>query len=155
MTMGEFYRFESRWHLGGSRQAAYDVLIDVERYPDWWPQVRAVVNLGYDRGLVVCRSVLPFNLYLELHPSVRDPGAGVLEVGIEGDLVGWSRYTLTPTPSGVDVHYEQEVETRSRLLAAARWVRPLVRANHGLMMRSARRGLAAQVTRSVEGVRAG
>jgi len=136
------YRFDHRWLLDSSRQAAYDVLVDVERYPQWWPQIRAVAHLGPERALVVCRSVLPFDLHLDLRPVTRDPDAGILEVAIDGDLVGWSRFTLTPTPGGLDTHYEQEVETRGRVLQAARWFRPLVRANHTWMMRSAKAGLA-------------
>jgi hypothetical protein len=139
------HRFEHRWLLEGTRQAAYDVLVDVERYPEWWPQIRAVAYLGPERALVVCRSVLPFSLHLELEPVARDPERGILEVAIDGDLVGWSRFTLTPTSRGLDTRYEQEVETRGRMLDAARLARPLVRANHTWMMRSARAGLTARL----------
>ena len=132
------FRFEHRWLLDASREAAYDVLVDLERYPEWWPQISAVVKLGEDHGLVLCRSLLPFTLHLELRPEVRDPENGVLQVSIEGDLQGWSRFTLTPTPAGLDVHYEQEVETRRALLAATRFVRRVVRANHTWMMRGCR-----------------
>lgn len=145
--MGTTYRFEERWLLPGDRQAAYDVLVDVEHYPEWWPQIKAVARLGEDHALVVCRSMLPFNLNLELRPTTRDPESGRLEVSIEGDLVGWSRFTLTPQGDELDVHYEQEVETRGHLLEAARWFKPLVRANHAAMMRSARRGLERRIVR--------
>ena len=144
--MGEHYRFETRWLLDASRQAAYDVLVDLEHYPLWWSQIRAVVKLGDDHALVACRSVLPFTLHLELRPTVRDPDAGVLEVSIDGDLVGFSRFTLTPTARGLDAMYEQEVETRTRTLDATRWVRPAVRTNHAWMMRSARLGLTARLS---------
>jgi len=144
--MGEHYRFETRWLLEASRESAYDVLVDLEHYPRWWPQIRAVVKLGDDHALVACRSVLPFTLHLELRPVVRDPEAGVLEVSIDGDLVGFSRFTLTPTAGGIDARYEQEVETRTRMLDATRWVRPTVRANHAWMMRSARLGLTARLS---------
>lgn len=136
------FSFEHHWVLPLRQQQVYDVLVDVEHYPRWWPQIRAVAALGPDRALVACRSVLPFTLHLELSPVVRDPGRGLLEVAIDGDLQGWSRFTLTPTDAGLDIRYEQEVRTRGRL-DATRWVRPVVRANHAWMMRSARRGLLA------------
>lgn len=144
--MGTTFRFEHRWLLDATRDAAYDVLVDLERYPEWWPQVKAVVKLGEDHGLVLCRSLLPVTLRLELRPTVRDPEAGVLEVSIHGDLRGWSRFTLTPTPGGLDVHYEQEVETQRPALDATRLVRRVVTANHTWMMRGCRRGLGSRVT---------
>lgn len=134
------YAFEHRWLLPLRKQDVYDVLVDLERYPEWWPEIRAVAALGPDRALVACRSLLPFTLHLELRPVVRDPDRGVLEVAIDGDLKGWSRFTLTGTDAGLEVLYEQRVLTRGRL-DATRWVRPVVRANHAWMMRSARRGL--------------
>jgi hypothetical protein len=144
--VGESYRFENRWLLDASLRAAYDVLVDVERYPLWWRHIRAVASLGEDHALVVCRSALPFNLNLELRPVTRDPEAGVLEVSINGDLEGWSRYTLTPTDDGVDIRYEQEVVTVGALLGATRYARSAARANHHWMMRSARRGLVRELS---------
>ncbi|HSV37379.1 MAG TPA: SRPBCC family protein [Nocardioidaceae bacterium] len=143
--MSTSFRFEHRWLLDAEAGAAYDVLVDVERYPEWWPQISAVAKLGEDHALVLCRSVLPFTLHLELRPVVRDPDAGVLHVSIDGDLEGWSRFTLSPTDAGLDVFYEQEVETRRPMLDATRWVRRAVRTNHTWMMRSARVGLETRV----------
>ena len=137
------FRFEHRWWLDAPLDSAYDVLVDLERYPEWWPQVRAVAKLGEDHGLVLCRAVLPFTLHLELRPEIRDP-AGVLQVSIDGDLRGWSRFTLTPRGSGTGVHYEQKVETQRGVLHATRFVQGLVRANHTWMMRSCRQGLERQ-----------
>lgn len=144
--MGASYRFDERWLVDASREATYDVLVDLEGYPGWWPHIKAVVRLGEEHALVVCRSALPLSLHLELRPVVRDPGAGVLEVSIDGDLDGWSRFTLTPSSNGLDVHYEQEVVTRGPLLGATRVARPLARANHSWMMRSCRSGLSQAVT---------
>jgi hypothetical protein len=143
--VGTTFRFEHRWLLDSTREAAYDVLVDLERYPEWWPQVRAVAKLGEDHGLVLCRSLLPLTLSLELRPARRDPEAGVLEVSIDGDLHGWSRFTLTPSGAGLDVHYEQEVETQRAPLDATRLVRRVVTANHTWMVRGCRRGLATRV----------
>lgn len=144
--MGTSFRFEHRWQVDATREDAYAVLVDLERYPEWWPQVKAVVKLGEDHGLVLCRSFLPITLHLELRPVVRDADVGVLEVSIEGDLRGWSRFTLTPTERGLDVHYEQEVETHRALLDVTRLARGVVTANHTWMMRGCRRGLESRAT---------
>lgn len=117
------------------------MLRDVARYPQWWPQVRAAGWLGEGHGLVLIRSVLPLTLELELTAAAQDPDAGVLESRIDGDLVGWSRFTVAE-----DVHYEQEVHTPRWFMNLA--PRPVLRANHQSMMRSAQRGLAAQVRAS-------
>ncbi len=148
--MGQHYRFERRWRVHAARDDVYDVLVDLEHYPRWWPQVRAVVSLGVDHALVVCRSLAPLSLNLELRPVTRDRERGRLEVSIDGDLVGFSRFTLSPLGGQlggqVEVAYEQEVEARRRLLDAGRWARPLVVANHSWMMRAGERGLAGALT---------
>ena len=152
--MGTTFRFEHRWLLDAPRGEAYAVLVDLERYPEWWPQVKAVVKLGEDHGLVLCRSLLPITLHLELRPVVRDPDAGILEVSIEGDLRGWSRFTLTSTPGGLEVQYEQEVETQRAALDLSRPVRRVVTANHTWMMRGCRRGLVSATSAAGRGTAA-
>jgi hypothetical protein len=143
--MASAFRFESRWQLDATREAAYDVLVDLERYPLWWRQVRAVAKLGEDHAWVLARSLLPITLSLELRPVTRDPERGVLQISIDGDLQGWSRFELTPTGQGLDVWYEQEVVTHRAILGATRPLRAVVTANHSWMMRSCRLGLARRV----------
>ena len=53
----------------------HDVLVDLEFYADWWPQVRAVAKIDDDHALVVCRSSLPYDLELELSAVSRDVDA--------------------------------------------------------------------------------
>jgi hypothetical protein len=136
------WQFESRWPLPGPPDRVYEVLGDVECYPQWWPQVRAAGWLGDGHGVLLIRSALPLTLELELTASVQDPAAGILESRIDGDLIGWSRFTV-----GADVHYEQEVSTPRWYMNLA--PRGVLRANHERMMRSAERGLAARVRASV------
>lgn len=140
------WRFESRWPLPAAREVVYGVLADADRYPQWWPQVRSVTRLDADHGLVRCRSALPLTIAMEVTAVIRDRDAGVLEVALDGDLRGWSRFTLDE-----DVHYEQEVISGRRIITLApRW---LLATNHAWMMRSARRGLAAAVQPGTSGRR--
>ncbi|MFJ8230983.1 SRPBCC family protein [Streptomyces sp. NPDC094448] len=138
------YRFRSVWQLDAPPGAVLAVLSRPGDYPRWWPQVRAVTLLGADRGTVRVRSLLPYELNLTAHAVRRDPAAGILEIAMRGDLDGWARWTVTARCRGSRVVYEQEVEVRRPLLRRlAGPGRPLLRANHALMMRAGRRGLTA------------
>lgn len=113
----------------------YDVLQDVEGYPAWWRSVTAVGRLDDDVALVACRSALPVTLHVVLSPRVEDREAGVLEASVEGDLAGWSRFDLAPTPAGVRVLHTQQVRVARPLLSAASLLaRRLLVWNHDRMI---------------------
>ncbi|WP_432087721.1 MULTISPECIES: SRPBCC family protein [unclassified Streptomyces] len=140
------YRFRCVWRLAAPPDAVYAVLERAEDYPRWWPQVREVVPRDETSGTARFRSLLPYDLVVTVRALRRDPAARVLEVGLGGDLEGRARWTLTPEGTGTRVLYEQEVEVRARLLRALAVPGRLVfRANHALMMRGGRRGLAAHL----------
>lgn len=124
-------------------EAIRDVLVDVEDYPTWWPQIVAVASLGPDDSRVRCRSTLPYTLDLVIHAVSRD--LPTLEVGIEGHLTGYARWTLTPVPSPqgewTRMEYEQRVDVRGLLGLASYVGRPLLRWNHRRMMVGCRLGL--------------
>ncbi|MFD8211455.1 SRPBCC family protein [Streptomyces sp. NPDC059695] len=140
------YRFRCVWRLAAPPDAVYAVLQRAEEYPRWWPQVREVVPVDDTTGTARFRSLLPYDLVVTVRSLRRDPAARVLEVGLGGDLEGWARWTLAPEGTGTRALYEQEVEVRARLLRVlAVPGRPFFRANHVLMMRGGRRGLAARL----------
>ncbi|MEU8531383.1 MULTISPECIES: SRPBCC family protein [Streptomyces] len=140
------YRFRSVWRLAAPPDRVYAVLERAEDYPRWWPQVREVTPVDEATGTARFRSVLPYDLVVTVVALRHDPGAGVLEVGLSGDLDGWARWTLTGEGTSTRAVYEQEVEVRARLMRAFSVPgRPVFRANHALMMRGGRRGLAAHL----------
>lgn len=142
------YTFRSEWTVPATVPELYDVLEDVGEYPAWWPQVRAVARLDDETALVACRSLLPYTLHVELSPRVRDREAGVLEASLDGDLVGSSRWTLTPEGDATGVVFAQQVQAPSVLMRGlTRLARPALEANHGWMMRGALRGLAGRTAR--------
>lgn len=130
------YRFSHGLALQARPETVHEVLVDLEWYPSWWPQVRAVARVDDDRALVVCRSVLPYDLELELTATRRDPL--LLEVAIGGPLDGFARWTLTPTGTGTATRtrldYLQEVDAQGALAAASYLVRPALTWNHRRMM---------------------
>ncbi|MFI1396742.1 SRPBCC family protein [Streptomyces sp. NPDC020681] len=138
------YRFRSVWDLTAGRDDVYAVLERAEEYPRWWPQVREVIPLDEFSGTARFRSFLPYELQVTARALRRDPEAGVLEVGMEGDLEGWARWTLAAHGTGTRAVYDQEVEVRKPLMRRLSVLcRPVFRANHAAMMRGGRRGLAA------------
>lgn len=137
--MSARYLFRAAWHLPAAPAAVHAVLVDLERYPSWWPQVVAVASLGPDDAWVVCRSALPYALDLRLHAVTREPPA--LEVAVSGDLTGSVRFTLTPSYGGTRLLMEQEVRVAGLLGALTPLVRPLLTWNHDRMMRGCVTGL--------------
>ncbi|MFI2606887.1 SRPBCC family protein [Kitasatospora sp. NPDC018619] len=155
------YRFRDVWRLAAPASAVFAALEDVRSYPLWWPEVREVRPTGEDSGEVVVRALLPYRLVIGLATSRRDPAAGVLEATMRGDLTGWSRFTVTPDGAagrggaggtgkaggaGSRVLFEEDTRPGKPLLRRlALPLHPLFRANHAVMMRRGRRGLAAHL----------
>lgn len=140
------YRFRTLWTLTAPLAAVYDALEQAEDYPRWWPQVREVNRIDDTSGIVRIRSLLPYDLTFTAREVRRDPAAGVLEIAMTGDLDGWARWTLTTAGSGTLARYDQEVDVAKPLMRRlAVPGRPLFLANHALMMRAGRRGLAAHL----------
>ncbi|MEI5672117.1 MULTISPECIES: SRPBCC family protein [unclassified Nocardioides] len=133
------YAFADAWHLDAAPEAVRDVLVDLERYPEWWPQVRAVASLGPDEARVVCRSALPYALDLVLRAVSRE--LPVLEVAVAGDLSGTVRFRLAPSYGGTLLRLEQEVSVSGLLGTLSPLVRPVLTWNHDRMMRGCVAGL--------------
>src|SRR5699024_6937945 len=103
-------------------------------------------SLGPDDALVVCRSVLPYELELHLHAVSRDHD--LLEVRLSGPLEGYARWCLHPGPSqGTRLEFEQEVVVRGGLAWASLVLRPVLAWNHSVMMRGRARGLERRLVK--------
>ncbi|WGL51699.1 SRPBCC family protein [Nocardioides sp. BP30] len=133
------YDFAERWTVPASPDRVREVLIDLEHYPQWWPQVVAVAKLGEDDAVVLCRSVLPYTLELRLHAISRE--LPTIEVGIGGHLEGYVRWTLTSYGENTELTWEQSVTVHGWLAPAATLGRPFLRWNHARMMAGGRAGL--------------
>jgi hypothetical protein len=154
---GRDFGFSNSFTLEASQTRVHDVLLDLERYIEWWPQVRAVGKLDDDRALVLCRSRLPYDLELVLTAVSREQGH--LEVAIDGPITGWARFRLdegssrssgTPRRSSevetTEVVFEQEVRADAPAFVVASYVvKPLLRWNHDQMMRGLLEGIRQRV----------
>ena len=138
--MSRAYSFGGSWTVPFARERVQEVLVDLERYPEWWPQVLAVAKLTDDDARVLCRSSLPYTLDLVLHAERREPE--VLETSLDGDLRGWVRWELVEVGDGTRMEFAQEVRVTGRAMAAASYVaRPVLRWNHDRMMAGCVAGL--------------
>ncbi len=137
-----FYRFRSEWTFDATRKRVFEVLREGESYERWWPEVKRSTKVGDGRYEVVARSFLPYELRMVLTESVVDEAGGILEAKLEGDLDGFSRWTLSSRSHRAVAVFEEEVVTRKRLLnVLAPIARPALRYNHTLMMRHGEEGL--------------
>jgi hypothetical protein len=94
------YRFRCSWRLEAEAAAVFGVLERPDEYPAWWPQIREVRRTSDTTGVLRMRSRLPYDLVVTARSVRHDPGAGVLEVALRGDLDGWVRWTVRPGPVG-------------------------------------------------------
>lgn len=140
------YRFHTRWTIAAPIDRVFAVLSDMEGYPDWWREVRAVRRVDAHRAEVECRSLLPYTLRFLASELEYDEPAGLLRIGMRGDLNGVAGWTLRSHGEGTEVWFDQEVTLGKplvRMLGVL--VRPLLVANHHLMTRGGLRGLRARV----------
>lgn len=137
------YVFRSKWIVPAPAATVFDTLAALDKYPQWWPQVRSTRPIDDDTCEIEVRSHLPYSLRMTAHHSRRDAAAGVLEARLTGDLIGKSRWTMAPTPDGTGtvLEFGEEVEMIRPLLRRLSFARPAFRANHSVMMRSGERGL--------------
>jgi hypothetical protein len=142
--MSRRYTFDHRWTVDAAASRVHEVLADLEHYPDWWPQIRAVAKIDDDNARVLCRSVLPYDIDLLLTAIRRDPLE--LESTLSGDLQGTARWLLEPDGDRTHLVYLQDVLVTGRLLGVLSVAlrRPLAW-NHDKMMAGCRDGLAAYV----------
>ncbi|MFI2706733.1 SRPBCC family protein, partial [Nocardioides sp. CER28] len=142
---GAVFSFHDRWWLPAPPDAVRDVLVDLESYPLWWPQVVAVASLGPDDARALCRSTLPYTLDLVLHAVSRE--LPVLEVAVAGHLSGWVRWRLAAERGGTGLHLAQQVTVHGPLAPLAAGLRPLARWNHRRMLAGGLAGLRAHLAK--------
>jgi polyketide cyclase/dehydrase/lipid transport protein len=142
--MGDQHRyvFRSEWRFAAAPELVYAALVDVEKYPTWWRQVRSTRWIDDRSGEITCRSLLPYDLTFVVERDVEDRESGILRGKLSGDLTGQSQWTVTAAAGGTLAVFDEDVTVSKGMIRAAGLVaRPALRFNHGLMMRSGEAGL--------------
>lgn len=139
-----FYSFRSEWNMPAAPDDVYLALVEIDDYPSWWQEVKSVERASDDSRRLRCRSILPYDLNFTSREAKRDRQGGILEATLEGDLEGFSRWTITASPGGTLAVFDEEVIANKALLRRLALIaRPAFTANHSLMMMHGRRGLTA------------
>jgi hypothetical protein len=136
------YSLRSVWHVNAAPDDVYHALERLPDYPLWWPEIREVRPVGHETYELTCRSALPYELRFTTRQAVRDSAARVLEANMTGDLEGFSRWTVSVTPTGTSATFDEEVVAQKPLLRRLEpLARPAFKLNHSRMMRNGERGL--------------
>jgi uncharacterized protein YndB with AHSA1/START domain len=148
------YSFLTTWVLDAPREAVYDAIHAVERWPEWWPGVVSVEKLadgtGHDGVGAVYRhrwrSVLPYTVGFDIE-TTRIERPALIEGRATGELVGTGRWQLIGEEDGpTTVTYEWNVETtRAWMSLLAPVGRPVFAWSHNVVMRRGGEGLARRL----------
>jgi uncharacterized protein YndB with AHSA1/START domain len=135
------YNFLTTWLLAAPRQAAWDVLADVEAWPDWWPAVAAATELDPgDETRVGSRYRVrwraPIGYSVEFDFTVDEVDEPRRMAGrSSGDLEGVGVWRLSEQDGAVAVIYEWDVATtKAWMNALGPLPRPLFRWSHDRVM---------------------
>lgn len=151
------YTFVEHWTIPDfSPQEVYEVLADARLLPAWWKGVYlSTVPLDGpwtgprvgQRFRAAARGFLPYRLHFVLESTALEPGR-VVAVGIQGDLNGTWRATLSAHDGGTRVDIEEQVIAAKPLIRVFSPVlKPLFAWNHYWTTPRGEAGLKAYLTK--------
>jgi len=146
------YSFLTTWCVEAPIQPVWDVIYDIERYPEWWRGVRKVTELesGDEQGLgalhrLEWRSKLPYSLEFDARVT-RCEAPYLLEGQASGELEGIGIWRLYEGSAGTAIVYSWDVSTtRPWMNRIGPLARPAFGWNHDYVMRNGAHGLAEKL----------
>ena len=135
------YRFLTTWVLDAPREAVWEAIHGVEKWPSWWRGVELVQKVvpGDEDGVGSVyrhrwRSVLPYTVAFDMRTTRIEP-PHVLEGEAHGELEGLGRWRFYEGEATA-VTYEWNVRTtRGWMNAIAPVGRPVFVWSHNVVMR--------------------
>jgi hypothetical protein len=137
----EQYHFVTEWVFQAPLQKVWSVVLDIERYPDWWKnfrRVRITRGDGKSVGSVIeceVRGSLPYSLNYAL--EVLESGAyRHILLRSTGDLVGTGRWAFSEAQPGASnaVYYWDVATTNPILNLIAPLAKSALARNHQKVM---------------------
>jgi hypothetical protein len=142
------YSFVTIWHLETPIQDVWDAIADVQRWPQWWSDVKTTqLEAGNESGIgrkwrFTFKSVLPYTLSFEM-TVIRSEPLCLSEGLAHGELEGIGRWELSQEGAITQVCYYWNVSTtKAWMEMLAPLLRPVFAWNHNVTMRHAGEGLA-------------
>jgi Polyketide cyclase / dehydrase and lipid transport len=135
------YHFRTEWPFKAPLASVWSVVLDIERYPSWWPNFRRVKLVrgdGKSAGSVIeceVRGSLPYSLNYALEVMKSEPMRSI-DLRSSGDLVGTGRWEFTDRgPKDTLATYFWDVGTTNPILnLVAPLARGLLARNHEQVM---------------------
>lgn len=153
MSSTEFH-LVTEWLIEASQDEVWEVLIEPERWPEWWPVVKRVelIDPGDENGIgsvrrLIWSTALPYDISFET-TTVKVEPKRLIEGQAKGELEGIGRWTLTQEGERCRVRYDWIVAvTKPWMVRLAFLLRPVFAWNHNYVMERGRQGLEARLAR--------
>jgi ribosome-associated toxin RatA of RatAB toxin-antitoxin module len=142
------YHFKTDWEFRADLPRTWSIVLDLQKYPGWWPNFRAVRLLRGDGQAVgsayecVVRGSLPYSLKYGLEVIAIERHRSIV-LRSTGDLVGTGRWEFNePSPGRCQATYYWDVSTTNRVLnLLAPLARRFLAQNHEQVMANGYRAL--------------
>jgi Polyketide cyclase / dehydrase and lipid transport len=151
LRVPETYHFVTEWRFKASLARTWDIVLDIERYPQWWKNFRRVKLItGDGRSVgsqVWCevRGSLPYSLRYTLEVVAAERYRSV-SLHSSGDLVGTGRWAFQELPGATVATYHWDIATTNPILnLVAPLARGLLARNHQQVMANGYAALRPQV----------
>lgn len=147
----ETYSFLTEWRLRASKKDVWQVILDAEKWPQWWKGVKdaKVLRAGdaSGKGSITYYEMGAFFYSLKFMLKIVDIEKHRFIKGLaEGDLIGTGMWEMEEANGIVTVRYYWNVETTVGWMNKWAWLlRPVFRLGHNLVMRWGGKGLARKL----------
>lgn len=143
------YNFVTIWKIEAPLLAVWNTLMDVEKFPEWWPAVKQleIIDRGDSNGInsitkQTWQGVLPYRLSFVAQTTEINYLESMFLVA-SGDLQGSGQWQFSQEDQISIIRYDWNVKTTSIAMSLlASLLKPLLAWNHDEIMRWGALGLA-------------
>lgn len=151
------YSFVTIWQINAPLLRVWDILADVERWPDWWTSIERVqvIEPGNANGIGE-RIRVTLRMPLHLHWTfdeciIQLQAPNLLELDLVDGQAGIDQFYLARSGNGTLFRYDLTLQISNRWM---NWLmqiaRPVVQWSHTAAVREGARGLARLLKTQVE-----
>jgi hypothetical protein len=146
------YHFVTIWQVKASLKEVWDIIIDVNHLPTWWPAVIKVkeIQKGDENGVnkiveQTWKGILPYQLILVACITKVDYLKSI-ELTATGNLEGQGKWTFKEENGIVILQYDWQVTTTQTYLNVLGVIlKPVLAWNHDVIMKWGEQGLVKKL----------